>query len=42
MVRLGGFAKKEELNACKETILKSGLFKADQIREIPPPKLKKK
>jgi cell division protein FtsN len=41
-VRLGGFTKKEELNACKETILKSGLFKADQINEILPKKLKKK
>lgn len=40
MVRLGGFAKKSDEIACKEVILKSGLFKADQISEIAPPKIK--
>ena len=40
-VRLGGFASKTELNACREVIISSGLFKPDQINVILPSKTAK-
>lgn len=37
-VRLGGFSSKAEMEACKISIVQTGLFKADQIAVVKPSK----